>query len=80
MSKLIQTILSRYVLNYRINILINHTSSSMDLSDEESFTRQLKMSLPEAIEKNKLYMVDYTVILHNLICKNGMVRQIPGEW
>ncbi|XP_072014561.1 allene oxide synthase-lipoxygenase protein-like [Amphiura filiformis] len=46
----------------------------MDLSAEESFKRQMNMmTLTDAIANKKLFMVDYTTILHNLICKNGMI-------
>ena len=47
---------------------------SMDITDEDRFFKVMNMSLSDAISKKKLYMVDYTSILRNLICKNGMVR------
>ena len=51
-----------------------HSSISMNVSDEERFSKMMKMSLSDAISKKKLYAVDYTTVLRNVICKNGMVR------
>ncbi|XP_072029207.1 polyunsaturated fatty acid lipoxygenase ALOX15B-like [Amphiura filiformis] len=45
----------------------------MDVSDEDRFNRQMKMALSDAVEKKKLFMVDYTTILRRIICQNGTI-------